>query len=41
LKELEEACSKANALTFINDRQQFPQGFDTLVGERGIKLSGG
>ena len=40
-KELEEACAKANALTFISEKQQFPQGFDTLVGERGIKLSGG
>jgi len=36
--ELQEAASKANALQFINS---FPEGFDTLVGERGVKLSGG
>ncbi len=33
-----EAAKKANALNFIN---QFPEGFDTLVGERGTQLSGG
>ena len=38
---LEEACAKANALNFIKDTSIFPDGFDTLVGERGIKLSGG
>lgn len=38
---LEEACKKANCLSFIQDKDQFPQGFDTLVGERGVKLSGG
>ena len=38
ISEIEEAASKANALEFI---QSFPEGFDTLVGERGIKLSGG
>jgi ABC-type multidrug transport system fused ATPase/permease subunit len=32
------AAKKANALDFINS---FPEGFDTLVGERGVKLSGG
>ncbi|RED98840.1 ABC transporter ATP-binding protein [Marinoscillum furvescens] len=36
--EVEEAAAKANALDFINS---FPEGFDTLVGERGVKLSGG
>ncbi|QCK13427.1 ABC transporter ATP-binding protein [Mangrovivirga cuniculi] len=33
-----EAAKKANALDFINS---FPEGFNTLVGERGVKLSGG
>ena len=37
-EELQEAAHKANALQFINS---FPEGFDTLVGERGVKLSGG
>ncbi len=36
--EVRQAALKANALEFI---ESFPQGFDTLVGERGIKLSGG
>lgn len=38
LDEVREAARQANALEFI---EQLPQGFDTLVGERGIKLSGG
>lgn len=37
-QELMSAAEQANALEFI---QQFPEGFDTIVGERGIKLSGG
>ncbi|WP_224999826.1 ABC transporter ATP-binding protein [Cesiribacter sp. SM1] len=36
--EIREAARKANALQFI---ENFPEGFDTLVGERGVKLSGG
>lgn len=36
--EIEEAARKANAYDFI---VKFPEGFDTLVGDRGIKLSGG
>ena len=32
------AATQANAIHFINS---FPEGFDTLVGDRGIKLSGG
>lgn len=31
----------AYALDFINDKQQFPDGFKTIVGEYGVKLSGG
>jgi len=36
--EIMEASKKANAWDFI---MSFPDGFETLVGERGIKLSGG
>lgn len=35
---IEDAARKANALEFIN---KFPDGFNTLVGERGMQLSGG
>lgn len=38
LQEIAEAARKANALQFI---ESFPEGFDTTVGERGVKLSGG
>ncbi len=37
-EEIREAARKANALEFI---ERFPEGFDTLVGDRGVKLSGG
>ena len=37
-KEISEAAKKAEALDFITS---FPQKFETLVGERGVKLSGG
>lgn len=40
-EELDEACRNANALKFIQDKSIFPQGYDTVVGERGVKLSGG
>ncbi len=36
--EIVDAAEKANALEFI---EKLPEGFDTLVGERGVKLSGG
>ncbi|XP_042868828.1 ATP-binding cassette sub-family B member 10, mitochondrial-like isoform X1 [Penaeus japonicus] len=36
--QLVSAAQEANALSFI---QSFPEGFDTLVGERGVMLSGG
>lgn len=36
--EIIEAAQKANAMEFINN---FPEGLDTLVGERGVQLSGG
>jgi len=33
-----EACRVAHCDEFVS---QFPQGYDTIVGERGVKLSGG
>lgn len=36
--EIIEAAKKANAYEFITS---FPEGFETKVGERGVKLSGG
>lgn len=38
LAEVIAAAKAANAHEFISD---FPQGYETLVGERGVKLSGG
>jgi ABC-type multidrug transport system fused ATPase/permease subunit len=38
LDEIKDACRVAHCEEFI---LQFPQGYDTVVGERGIKLSGG
>ena len=40
-EEMDEACRKANALSFIEDKKKFPDGYQTVVGERGVKLSGG
>ncbi|YCM45068.1 ABC transporter transmembrane domain-containing protein [Verrucomicrobiaceae bacterium 227] len=37
-EEIEAAARKANAHDFI---KEFPEGYDTLVGPRGVKLSGG
>ncbi len=37
-EEVIEACKKANIHEFIT---QLPQGYDTEVGERGVRLSGG
>ena len=37
-QEIKDAADKANALEFI---ENFPEGFETLVGDRGVKLSGG
>merc|ERR1712008_422079 len=37
-EEIEQAAIDANAHEFISS---WPDGYDTLVGERGVKLSGG
>ena len=37
-EEIEAAARAAHAHEFISE---FPQGYDTIVGERGVKLSGG
>jgi len=37
-ERVREACAAAHALEFI---ERLPQGFDTDLGERGVKLSGG
>jgi subfamily B ATP-binding cassette protein MsbA len=38
LEEIKEACRIAHCDEFISS---FPNGYDTVVGERGVKLSGG
>ncbi len=38
LETIKETCRVANADEFI---EKFPNGYDTIVGERGVKLSGG
>ncbi|OQR75181.1 ATP-binding cassette sub-family B member 10 [Tropilaelaps mercedesae] len=38
IEQVEDAARIANAYNFVND---FPQGFETVVGERGVMLSGG
>ena len=37
-KEIKAACEIANATEFI---ERFPEGYDTIVGDRGVRLSGG
>ncbi|MCE1189964.1 MAG: ABC transporter ATP-binding protein/permease [Ignavibacteria bacterium] len=37
----EQALAAARAARFHNDVQDFPEGYNTIIGERGITLSGG
>jgi ABC-type multidrug transport system fused ATPase/permease subunit len=37
-EEIERACDIAHVTEFVN---KLPEGYDTIVGERGVKLSGG
>jgi ABC-type multidrug transport system fused ATPase/permease subunit len=37
-EEIKEACIQANAHEFI---KEFPEGYNTPVGDRGVRLSGG
>ena len=37
-EEIKHACFQANAVEFI---ESFPHGYDTIVGDRGVRLSGG
>jgi ABC-type multidrug transport system fused ATPase/permease subunit len=37
-EQIRQACRDANILEFV---ESLPEGFDTVVGERGLKLSGG
>jgi len=37
-EEIRQACRQANAAEFI---ERLPQGYDTVVGDRGVRLSGG
>ena len=39
--KLEEVCELSNVNKFIKDKRLFPDGLNTLVGEKGSKVSGG
>lgn len=41
LDDIDKAIKMANAYDFIHNETLFPLGLDTIVGERGVKLSGG
>ena len=38
---MDDVCRKANAYEFIHDESLFPEKYETIVGDRGVKLSGG
>ena len=39
--DFEEALKNSNSFEFLNNKEDFPLGLETIVGDRGIKLSGG
>ena len=39
--DIDHAIALANAKEFIYNKEMFPETLETVVGERGIKLSGG
>jgi len=39
--DFQEVCKLSNINSFVNDKNLFPEGLKTLVGERGTKVSGG
>jgi ATP-binding cassette subfamily B protein len=41
LDDIINASKLADADKFIRDKDRFPDGYTTLVGEKGVKLSGG
>jgi ABC-type multidrug transport system fused ATPase/permease subunit len=41
LEEISDSAKLADADKFIRDKDRFPDGYETLVGEKGVKLSGG
>ena len=40
-EHFDQVCKLANINTFVEDKNLFPSGYKTLVGERGNKVSGG
>ena len=40
-KKFDEVCEMALVNQFLQDKKLFPNGLDTLVGERGSQISGG
>ena len=40
-QEFKAVCELANIDKFVSDKSLFPEGYDTLVGEKGSRVSGG
>ena len=40
-EQIVNAMRMANAEEFVGNKALFPEGLETVVGERGVKLSGG
>ena len=41
LEQFQKVCKLANIDKFVNDKSLFPNGYKTLVGEKGAQVSGG